>query len=77
MAQKMGLSQTAIVRIWRAFGLQPHRVENFKLSKDPQAIARLRTARSYFLVRSPGCRQRSDDKQLLSATSASRVPTVP
>jgi hypothetical protein len=30
MAQKTGLSQTAIVRIWRAFGLQPHRVENFK-----------------------------------------------
>src|SRR5262249_10491927 len=34
MAQKTGLSQTAIVRIWRAFGLQPHRVENFKFSKD-------------------------------------------
>jgi transposase len=29
MAQKTGLSQTAIVRIWRAFGLQPQRVENF------------------------------------------------
>jgi hypothetical protein len=29
MAQKVGLSQTAVVRIWRAFGLQPHRVENF------------------------------------------------
>ena len=35
MAQKAGLSQTAIVRIWHAFGLQPHRVENFKFSKDP------------------------------------------
>jgi transposase len=34
MAQTTGLSQTAIVRIWRAFGLQPHRVENFKFSKD-------------------------------------------
>jgi hypothetical protein len=32
MAQKTGLSQTAVVRIWRAFGLQPHRVENFKFS---------------------------------------------
>lgn len=30
-----GLSQTAIVRIWGAFGLQPHRVEGLKLSKDP------------------------------------------
>jgi hypothetical protein len=35
MAEKTGLSQTAIVRIWRAFGLQPHRVENFKFCTDP------------------------------------------
>ena len=33
MAQEMGMTQNAIVRIWHAFGLQPHRVENFKLSK--------------------------------------------
>jgi len=42
MAEKMGLSQTAIVRIWRAFGLQPHRVENFKFSKDPQFVEKVR-----------------------------------
>ena len=42
MAKKMGLSQTAIVRIWRAFGLQPHRVENFKISKDPQFVEKVR-----------------------------------
>jgi transposase len=42
MAQKTGLSQTAIVRIWHAFGLQPHRVENFKLSKDPQFVEKVR-----------------------------------
>jgi transposase len=35
MAQAVGLNQTAISRIWRAFGLQPHRVEHWKLSKDP------------------------------------------
>ena len=34
MAQRTGLSQTAIVRIWRAFGLQPHEVENFKFCKN-------------------------------------------
>jgi len=34
MAEKIGLSQTAIVRIWHAFGLQPHRVENFKFSNN-------------------------------------------
>jgi len=42
MARKTGLSQTAIVRIWRAFGLQPHRVENLKFSKDPQFVEKVR-----------------------------------
>ena len=42
MAAEMGLSQNAIVRIWRAFGLQPHRVENFKFSKDPQFVEKVR-----------------------------------
>jgi transposase len=42
MAQKAGLTQNAIVRIWHAFGLQPHRVENFKFSKDPQFVEKVR-----------------------------------
>jgi transposase len=42
MAEKAGLSQTAVVRIWHAFGLQPHRLENFKLSKDPQFVEKVR-----------------------------------
>jgi transposase len=42
MAKKIGLSQTAIVRIWHAFRLQPHRVENFKFSKDPQFVEKVR-----------------------------------
>lgn len=35
MAQQVGLSQSTVSRIWRAFGLQPHRSETFKLSTDP------------------------------------------
>ena len=35
MAKATGLSQSTVSRIWRAFGLQPHRVEGFKLSTDP------------------------------------------
>lgn len=42
MATRVGLSQTTIVRIWHAFGLQPHRVETFKLSTDPQFIEKVR-----------------------------------
>jgi hypothetical protein len=42
MAQATGMSQTAVSRIWRAFGLKPHRVESFKLSPDPQFIEKVR-----------------------------------
>jgi len=36
------MSQSAISRIWRAFGLQPHRVETFKLSSDPFFVEKVR-----------------------------------
>ena len=42
MAKACGLSQTAVSRIWRAFVLQPHRSETFKLSKDPLFIEKVR-----------------------------------
>jgi len=42
MAAAVGLSDHSIARIWHAFGLQPHRVENFKLSNDPQFIEKVR-----------------------------------
>jgi transposase len=42
MARAMGLSQTAVSRIWRAFGLQPHRQETFKLSSDPLFVDKVR-----------------------------------
>ena len=42
MARATGMSQSAVSRIWRAFGLQPHRVETFKLSKDPLFIDKVR-----------------------------------
>jgi hypothetical protein len=41
-ARATGLSQTAISRIWRAFGLKPHLVETWKLSADPQFIDKVR-----------------------------------
>ena len=42
MARETGLSQTAVSRIWRAFGLQPHRQETFKLSTDPLFVDKVR-----------------------------------
>ena len=38
LAAELGLSQSAVSRIWRAFGLQPHRQASWKLSKDPLFI---------------------------------------
>ena len=38
MAKASGLSSATVQRIWRAFGLQPHRVETFKLSTDPVEV---------------------------------------
>jgi transposase len=37
LAQASGFTRMTITRIWRAFGLQPHRTETFKLSPDPLA----------------------------------------
>lgn len=42
MATATGMSQSAVSRIWRAFGLKPHKVEDFKLSPDPQFIDKVR-----------------------------------
>jgi transposase len=42
MAQAVGLSQSAIVRIWNAFGLKPHLRETFKLSTDPFFVEKVR-----------------------------------
>lgn len=42
MAKASGLSQSTVSRIWRAFSLQPHRSESFKLSTDPLFIEKVR-----------------------------------
>jgi transposase len=42
MARQTGMSQSAVSRIWRAFGLRPHIVQTWKLSTDPQFIDKVR-----------------------------------
>lgn len=49
MAREVGLTQSAVLRIWRAFGLQPHRQEAWKLSKDPQFVAKVRDVVGLYL----------------------------
>jgi transposase len=49
MAEASGLSQSAVSRIWRAFGLAPHRTETFKLSADPQFVEKVRDVVGLYL----------------------------
>jgi transposase len=49
MARETGMSQTAISRIWRAFGLKPHLSETFKLSTDPEFTGKVRDIAGLYL----------------------------
>jgi transposase len=49
MAAEVGLNQTAVHRIWKAFGLQPHRQDTWKLSKDPLFIEKVRDVVGLYL----------------------------
>jgi len=49
MAKATGLSREAIGRIWRAFGLQPHRTDTFKLSTDPLFVEKVRDVVGLYL----------------------------
>jgi transposase len=42
MAKEAGISEHSVQRIWRAFGLKPHLVKGFKLSKDPMFVEKVR-----------------------------------
>jgi transposase len=49
LAAELGMSQSAVSRIWRAFGLAPHRQDSWKLSKDPQFIDKVRDVVGLYL----------------------------
>ncbi len=49
LAQAQGLSHMTVHRIWRQHGLQPHRVETFKLSRDPRFVEKLRDVVGLYL----------------------------
>jgi transposase len=50
LAARVGLSQSTVSRIWRAFALQPHRTESFTLSKDPLFIENVRDIVGLYLA---------------------------
>jgi transposase len=50
LARRVGISPTSVHRIWRAFGLQPWRTENFKVSPDPLLIDKIRDIVGLYLA---------------------------
>ena len=50
MAAACGLSPATVHRVWRAFGLKPHRVEGFKLSSDPEFVEKVRDIVGLYLA---------------------------
>ena len=49
LAKQLELSHSTVGRIWRAFGLQPHRSETFKLSRDPFFVEKVRDVVGLYL----------------------------
>jgi hypothetical protein len=47
--QQLGISVSSVQRIWRAHGLQPHRVRQFKLSRDRQFVEKLRDVVGFYV----------------------------
>src|SRR5918997_2321209 len=50
MAAACGLSPATVQRVWRAFGLRPHRTEGFQLSSDPEFVERVRDIVGLYLA---------------------------
>ena len=71
MTAKLKLSQSTVAGVWRAFGLQPHRVETFKLSTDPLFIEKVRDIVGRTVVRHA---QRKAD-QARNASQHGRYPS--
>jgi transposase len=83
MARSAGMSQSAVSRIWRAFGLKPHLVETWKLSADPQFIEKVRDVVGLYMAPPEGalvlCVDEKSQIQALDRTAPCLplLPTTP
>ena len=71
MARRVGISPTSVHRIWRAFGLQPHRIEDLKISPDPLLIDKIRDVVGLYLAPPANARR---SIPVLARTVASASP---
>jgi len=77
MARSAGLNQTAVSRIWRAFGLKPHVIQTWKLSTDPQFIDKVRDVVGLYMAPPESARSRWAMPQRLSLPGQERTCTRP
>lgn len=77
LARHLGLSQSAVSRIWRAFGLQPHRAEVFKLSRDPLFVDQVRDVVGLYLHPPERALVLCVDEKPQSQATAGTAPVVP
>jgi len=80
MAKAVGLNQTAVSRIWRAFGLKPHLVDSWKLSTDPLFIDKVRDIVGLYLAPPDGAMVLAvDEKSQIQALdrTAPMLPLLP
>jgi len=77
LAEKLGLSQSAVSRIWRAFGLRPHRSDTFKLSNDPLLVEKVRDIVGLYMCAQDGAFVLCvDEKSQIQALERSQ-PVIP
>jgi hypothetical protein len=75
MAKAAAISVSSVQRIWRAHGLQPHRVRQFKLSTDPQFAAKLRDIVGLYVdpPAHPSCSRSTRNRKSRRSTAPSQA----
>ena len=77
LARQVGISPTSVHRIWRAFGLQPWRVETFKISPDPLLIDKIRDVVGLYLAPPAGAVVFSVDEKPQIQALERTAPVLP
>jgi len=76
MAEHLGLSQSMVSRVWRAFGLAPHKQDSWKLSKDPLFVEKVRDVVGLYLRPLPNARWSSVSTKKTQIQALNRTQPV-
>ena len=76
LAARVGISPSSVLRIWRAFGLQPWRAETLKVSPDPLLIDKIREVAGMYLA-PPANAAEFSDRQAVRPAPGGGLPRLP